>query len=494
MLLTLLRHQLKEGLRSKVWQKNAFLNGLMIFFFLYLLGNFATIGFVADIALQKIFPGKNPYTYINSILFYYFLASIFLRYYFQELPAVSIQHYLHLPIKRSRLIRYLLIRSKFNLFNFGDLVLFIPIYLRMLANNYSVTEALPWLIGVFGFIGMINFFVLYFKRLLSFNWKIATATAAAYLGIIALDYYDFVSLMDASEWFFMQFLEGAQYLIVLPLLGTFLFYFLLQRKLIQFSYLGSLVSMKKAKEASESKRLNFLSRFGTVGELIALEGKLILRHKRTRSVLIMSLAFTLYGLFFYPQESYIQNDFMLIFVGLMVTGMFLLNYGQFIFSWESSHYDHLLTSKIDPVDYVRAKFWLFATACTANLVLSLPYVYFGSNVLLVNLSLWALNVGVTGFIVMVFGSISPGKLDLNNGSAFNWQGVKAAQFLLSFPVFIIPIAIYGVAAFWGNSQLGIYLIGVLGVIGILTSRFWIKLIAKRINDKKYSISSSFREG
>lgn len=53
--------------------------------------------------------------------------------------------------------------------------------------------------------------------------------------------------------------------------------------------------------------LSFLDRFGAVGELIALEIKLILRHKRTKSMLYLSGFFLLYGLMFYTKTCLCQQ-------------------------------------------------------------------------------------------------------------------------------------------------------------------------------------------
>ena len=494
MLLTLLRHQLKEGLRSKVWQKNALINALMIFLFLYLLASVTIVGFAADKVLLQIFPGENPFGYINSVLLYYFLGMMLIRFYFHELPALSIQHYLHLPIKRIWLIRFLMIRSKFNLFTMLGIAFFVPIYIRMLASNYTVAEALPWLVGVLAMIGMNNFLVLYFKRMLTANWKIASITLLAYILIVVLDYYGFVSLLDASRWFFMHFLEGQQWLIAIPIMAATLFSLLLQRHLLQYTYLGSLVTSKKSRKAGTGNRFGFLSRFGAVGELLALEAKLIFRHKRTRSVFFLSVGFLLYGFFFYTQDQFIDQTLWLIFVGLLITGMFMLNYGQFIYSWESNHYDYLLSQKISPKDYVRAKFWLFVVSSTIAYLLTLPYIYFGSHLLLINTTLWIVNMGINTFIVLFFGTFSPARLDLNRSSAFNWQGVKATQFLLMFPIQLIPMLVFGLSYLLWRNDSGLWILMGLGAAGLLTSGIWINILAKRINSKKYSISAAFREG
>src|SRR5690606_6779802 len=67
-------------------------------------------------------------------------------------------------------------------------------------------------------------------------------------------------------------------------------------------YLDELsTSVESYKSGTE---IPFLDRFGIVGDLAANELKLIFRNKRSRSVLMMSLFFMLYGLIFYTKPEF----------------------------------------------------------------------------------------------------------------------------------------------------------------------------------------------
>ena len=51
------------------------------------------------------------------------------------------------------------------------------------------------------------------------------------------------------------------------------------------------------------------------------------------SFLVASFFFVFYGLFFFTQDIY-KDSLIVVFAGIFVTGGFLLNFGQFVPSWE----------------------------------------------------------------------------------------------------------------------------------------------------------------
>ena len=93
---------------------------------------------------------------------------------------------------------------------------------------------------------------------------------------------------------------------------------------------------------------------------------------------------------------------------------------------------------------------------------------------------------------MFFGSLNPKKIDLNVGSALNWQGVGAAQFLLVIPVMGIPLGFFGLGVLLGDETLGLIFIAVAGLIGLFGTRIWIKMLAKWLFSQRYKIAKDFR--
>jgi hypothetical protein len=233
-----------------------------------------------------------------------------------------------------------------------------------------------------------------------------------------------------------------------------------------------------------------LSRFGSVGDLAANEIKLVLRNKRSRSALVMGLFFLFYGLIFYPNPNY--GESYKVFVGMFMTGIFIINYGQFMFGWQASHFDGLLVNKINFADFIKAKYLLFTAISTVFFILTTPYVYFGWRVVMVHFVMYLWNIGVNTTMVLYFANRNFKRLDLSKGAAFNWEGVGATQWILSLPLIITPFIIYGPFALLKHADIGLALIAVIGITGVLTRNYWIKVLETDYHTKRYQIAEGFR--
>jgi hypothetical protein len=52
----------------------------------------------------------------------------------------------------------------------------------------------------------------------------------------------------------------------------------------------------------------------------------------------MSLIILFYGLIVYINPAYKDTPVFFVFVGILMTGVFMLNYGQFVPAWDSNYY------------------------------------------------------------------------------------------------------------------------------------------------------------
>lgn len=484
-------NQWKSAIRSSVWQKNLVINIILGFFLLYMIANLLIVGLFLNEILKQVFPGEDVIRTFNSGLFYYFGVDLFIRFYMQDVPVMSIEPYLHLPIPKRKIINYLLAKSLLAVFNFVPIFLALPFCIRVIAPAYGGGIALLLFIGIYGFIFFNNYLILYVKKQIVARPWIALLFGVCLGVLILLEYLHVISLAHASAAFFGRLLEQPV-LVLLPLAMVLLMYFLNYRFLLANTYPEE-ISTRKAGRAVATGDIRFLHRFGEVGELIALEMKLIWRHKRPRSVLILTAAFAFYGLVFYTNPHYQKGTAILIFPGIFLTGIFLFNYGQFLLSWHSNWYDAFLSKNISPFTFVLSRFWILVPVCLLSFVLSIPYVYFGLKILYINFACMLFNIGFNSRLVMFFSMISPKRIDLTKRSAMNWQGVNASQFLLVLIVMVLPFLIYTPFGIMGLPYWGIGAIGIAGIISLLFSRQWNTLLAERLEIRKYRIADGFRE-
>ncbi|MBE7175629.1 MAG: hypothetical protein INR69_04460 [Mucilaginibacter polytrichastri] len=485
---TFISHEWKSFWRSRNKGKSIAIRIVMGIFIVYLLANFLFLGFFFDKILEEVFPNDDVVDSFSSILLYYFLIDIVWRFQLQELPTLSVQPYLHLPIRKNTLVGYLSMMSMKSLFNLNPFILLSPFIFKVIRPDFGSGAAWSFMLAILGLTIFNNYFSLWVKRKTNLNgWYVLAFTALIVLTGLADFKWHLFSIRTVSHAFFNNILH-TNLLALLPLpagLLMFGFNFLFLRRNLYLEELGA-----KKGEYKSSSEFPLLNRFGIVGDLVANELKLILRNKRSRSALIMGVFFMLYGLLFYTNKIY--GDGWKVFCGMFMTGIFIINYGQFQYAWQSAHFDGLLVSRIRFTDYLKAKFILFTLVSTGFFILTIPYVYFGWKVLLVHLVMYLWNIGVNITLVLFFANRNFKRMDLSKGASFNWEGVGATQWILSIPLLLTPFVIYWPLNALGYQNVAYAALATTGLAFVLTRGWWIKKLQEDYEEKKYSISEGFR--
>jgi hypothetical protein len=182
-----------------------------------------------------------------------------------------------------------------------------------------------------------------------------------------------------------------------------------------------------------------------------------------------------------------------LFVGMFITGAFMINYGQLLYSWQGGHFDFTFTRPISVRQFIESKYWLLCTSTFVAFVLTLPYAYFGWHIILAHLVMMLFNMGINVFIIMNLAMWGPQKIDLKKGSTFNYEGVGAAQWIMAIPILVAPYIIYVPFKFIFSTEVGLLAVGVTGVIGIALRPYLIQLTTQRFTSKKYEIAAGFRK-
>ena len=116
----------------------AFWAGYLIFF-----GTTFAFGF------SDMVPNREPYHVMNGVVLIFILALDFLlRVPFQKTPTQEVKPYLLLPVKRNRVIDFLLIRSGLSLFNLFWLFLFVPFSFITITKFFGTIGVITYLIGI----------------------------------------------------------------------------------------------------------------------------------------------------------------------------------------------------------------------------------------------------------------------------------------------------------------------------------------------------------
>jgi hypothetical protein len=461
--------------------------GFFIFLmFLYLL----SAAFALDYVIRNFLEIDNTISFLNSFLIYYFLLEIMMRYFFQATPGTDPAPYLIHPINKHTIVHYLLGRSFLSAFNGFTIVLFTPFAFRTIGVELGMSSAWFWLLTLVALSWAAHYFTLWFKRTYGNSFWSVVFIMVLTLALASTDYLGWVQLSVWTSPFFDLATTS-----IIPLIGgvalLVAMYAVCFRYHANHCYTDELSSGGSDKIAGQ----NFISfsRFGIIGSLIDLELKLMARHKRPRNILILSAVFLLYGVFFYPRyDPSTGFEFTLLFLGVFITGIFIMNYGQFLFSWNSSYFDFYLSAPFSFQEYVTSKYYLLTGVSLICFLLTVPYVYYGYQVLIANAAVFLYNAGVNTILIMNMAMWGPKKLDLTKKSAFSMDGVGAAQWLMGFPAFLGPVIIYIPFAIVGLSHIAFLVLAIIGLIAIGLRNKLLDWTARRLQERRYQISQAFR--
>lgn len=480
----------KQFFRSSYWQKSIGLNILLVFVALYFMLTFLAIGFGLYPILKKEFPDSDPLNIVNNFLFYWFLGDLMLRFIMQKLPAMSVKPLLILPIKRNRIIHYVLCKSVLSFFNFLPLFAIIPFGTMHIIKENTFSTTSIWILSMMIFTLIINFLNFIIESYSSETELSFLPILLIVSGLFGLNYFNLVSFSSLLSTA-MNTISNTPILIIslLVILGGLYYinYSVLKKKLFIDS------GLKVRSQIASSSEMSWTKRFGDIAPFLQLDLKLLWRNKRSKSTIFLMVLALFYGLLFYPNPRYQDMAPMLIFVGVFITGIFMINFGQFIPAWDSGYYKLLMSQNIKYNDYLKSKFILMTISSIVLFILSIPYVYFGWKILLIHFAAMVYNVGINSHLLLFGGSFNRKKINLNQRAAFNYQGTGAVQWIIGFPLLFIPIILFYLPYKLINFEAGITTLIVMGLLGVVFHQRLMNFINKRYLKSKYEMIKAFEQ-
>jgi hypothetical protein len=237
----------------------------------------------------------------------------------------------------------------------------------------------------------------------------------------------------------------------------------------------------------------FLQNFGLIGSWINLELKLIFRNKRSREVFFLHVVFLLGAFVTY---TYIKNQSAYgtyLLCGIICSGFFTMNYGQFLFSWQGSHFDFMLIQPTSLRAFVESKYWIMVLTTAVWFLCSIPFVFLGWHFLLINLAASMYNIGINTFVVMNMSMWSVKKIDLKHPGAINLEGIGAAQWAVAIPLIVSPYVFFLPFSVLGYPIAGVIAVGAAGLIAVVFHKTLIGITTRRFFNMRYIMSSNFRK-
>ncbi len=482
--------QWKQFFRSKYWQKSLALNLLLAFLALYFAVSFMMLGFGLYKVLEEAYPEQDVLVVANTFVFYWVLADLMIRFFLQKLPTISVKPLLTLPLKKSKIVHFALGKSVVSFFNVLPLFVVLPFAFTLIGNGYDSTRVWLWVVAMIMFSLIINFlnFLIESKTSKSewgFVWFIAVLGA-----LFSLSYFNLLSFNQLFGQFLIALTTDYWQIgfLVVVLAGLYVMNY---KSLLQSLYLDESLHIK-SKEAMTSE-MAWTRNLGSLAPFVRMDLKMILRNKRTRSSVFILLIAVLYGLFFYNKTGIARLPGFLVFAGVFITGAFLINYGQFVPAWDSAYYKFIMSQNISYKTYLKSKYVLMVSSVLIVFILTIPYVYFGWDILLINFATAVFNAGVSVYIMLYAGSFNRKKIDLDRPAAFNYQGTGAVQWLIGFPLFLLPVLVFYLPYKLISFEAGIASLIICGLLGLILHKQILNRITKQYQHSKYKMIAAFSE-
>ena len=484
-------HQYKSLARSPNLKKEMGVRiavGVMV---LVVAVNLLALGLYMKELLGSMAPGKEPVSIFNGFILYYLWMDLLLRLMMQAVPGLSLRSYLHLPVRRSTLVHFLLFKTMGSIFNYLPLLIIVPFTLMAVLETRSILSAIAWLSGIFFLLLANGYLAVYFNRMLLRKKQIIIPLLVIFIVLPAVNYLGWLPVTSASSFLFDSILYRP-YLLILPLLWFAMVYMLNYRTMMGRLYLEQLERKQGGRDV-RVRETGLLTRFGVLGDYIGLELKLISRNKRLRHSALLGFPFLLFGFFVYSDAENARMIFFLIYFGILLTGYFMVNYGQFLLAWESEYFDLVLILPIQMKQYLRTKFIILAGSCVILYLFLAPFALYDPFFLFVNSMLLLFNIGIGATYLLWTATSNRVRIDVQ-ASSFSWQGRGGKQVILVFILIALPMILY-YPVFWLTKSitLAVLSLGLVGLAGIVLNNRLLGHLVTRFSKYKYLMAAGFRK-
>ncbi|KGO92687.1 DUF5687 family protein [Flavobacterium subsaxonicum] len=455
---------------------------------LYFIGVFLALGigvyFVIDEHLHQ-----DPLVVINKFMIYYMAMDLVMRVMLQKIPIINIRPLLVLPIKRSTIVNFALAKTFVSFFTIMHVFFFVPFSIVLIMKGYDPLGVALWWVAMWAMIYCNNLL----NILINNKDSLFIGFIVLILALGGLQYYGIYDITLVTGVYY-QSLFSTYYVFIIPVVVLIGLWVFTHKYFIKKLYLDT--GLKGKNEIAETQDFKWLNRFGSMAVFLKNDIKLILRNKRSKTTVIMSVLFIFYGLLFYTGgiEVY-DNQPMKVFASIFVTGGFLLTFGQFVPSWDSAYYPLMMSQNIQYREYIASKWWLMVIGTVVSAVLASFYLYFGIEIYLMILAGAVFNIGVNSLLVLLGGAFVKTPIDLTSSKqAFgDKKAFNIKTFIISLPKMLVPIALFVIGNYISGPLMGYGFIAGTGLLGLIFRNAAFRAIERIYKAEKYSTLSAYKQ-
>ena len=479
---------LKEK-RHPMFDKNRFMKFLMIFMWLYYAAILIFMGVVMALGMKNSYNGVAGYHVFDGGLIYLLICDFWFRFILQETPAQQAQPYALLPVRRSFLMNVYLTRSGLAWGNLYWFFLLVPFGLIAIAIPVGWIAFFGWLLGWWLLLVMNGYAYLFCRALCLKHLLWVLLPAAIHGGILALmllpdknplDMPCTILMNDFLHWKLLPFL----------FVGTIIAVLYWANYKLQMGMVHDEVGKKEEKEIKHATQFNFLNRYGRLGEYLKLEVKQRMRNKTVKMSFFVGLGFMIFlSAISYFTPAY-DGSFMRSFICLynyIVLGMMTL---ITIMCYEGNYIDGLMSRRESILQLLTAKYYFNVLLLIIPPIILLPLMIIGKMSVWMNIGYFFFTAGVLYPLLFQLAVYNDNTLPMN-AKLTSRQG-NTTQQIVSLVILFLPIGFEKAATALLGDPWGYILLAILGIIGIVSHRYWLRNVYTRFMARRYKNMEGFR--
>lgn len=490
LLLELRIHQKLAAKRHPMFEKNRFGKFLMYFMAIFWAGYLILFGTIFPSVFRELFPYIEPYYILSKGFPILFFIDFALRFIFQKPPTQEIKPYLLLPVKKTKLLDCLLLRTVTSNFNLIWLFMIIPFSFLTIFHFYGLLGVLFYCFGVWLLAVLNSYWHLLCITLINEKTVYLFLPILFYVGIGAIEYTLNFPIMTFCMNLGEAFIIGNPLAFAGVLAAICILWFINRYVIMKNLYSElSKTTDNKLKRVSEYR---FLERYGEVGEYFRLELKLVFRNKRSKSMFRKGCFFIIlftFMLFTPTYEGAFGKSFICIY-NFAVLGMLMLTQ---LMSFEGNYLDGLMSRKESIYNLLKAKYYFYSSIVVVPFILMIPAIIMGKITWLMAVSYGFFTTGFIYFLLFQLAVYNNTTTPLNENVMGKQSLGTGYQNLVSLCAFGLPLLISSMLRSFIGETASLWLLLILGVMLTFISSLWIKNVYKRFMLRRYKNMEGFRD-
>ncbi len=475
--------------RHPMYEKSRFMKILMWFMILYYAAIFLLLGVTLPMAMSDVYPGVVAFHVLDGNMLWLFFVDFWIRFLLQETPAQQMRQYALLPIRRSFLMNIYLLRRGFSLGNLFWGFLLVPFGAIAVLPLLGWGGFLMWLVGWWLLFIANGFAYLFCRALCMKNILWVLLPLAIHGGLVALMLLPDKNPLDMPC---TQLLYGFALCRILPLLTLFALIGLLYlaNYKLQMNMIRLEIAKKEEVQVKATTEMNFLNRWGTLGEYLKMEVKLRLRNSQVRTQFLVGIGLIIFFSAMQYFSDVYSGAFMTSFICLydyVVLGMMTL---VGIMCYEGNYIDGLFARRESIYALLRAKYYFNTALLIFPLLIVLPLIITGKASVWMHLGYLFLTAGVLYPLIFQMAVYNNNTIPLNQ-KLTGKQG-NTMQQMVSIAILLLPIGVEKIAVLMLGDVWGYVLLMAMGIVGILTHEIWLRNIYNRMMTRRYTNLDGFR--